>query len=90
MKRIAYLVLVTSFVVGFYICLANVLDRERLGGILLSRSALSIEGFGTLFAMLLRLYLILVAPVLAAVFVTLAYVERRLRKRANAQTLKQR
>ena len=83
MKRLAYLVVSSVFVAALYTCVANVLDRERLSGILLSHSAFSLEGFGCLLALMMRLYLILVVPVLFAVFVTLIFVNRSLRKRMN-------
>jgi hypothetical protein len=84
MKRLAYLVVSSVFIAALYTCVANVLDRERLSGILLSHSAFSIEGFGCLLALIMRLYLILVVPVLFAVSITLVFVNRSLRKRMRS------
>jgi hypothetical protein len=84
LKRLAYLIVSSVLIAALYTCIVNVLDRERLSGILLSHSAVSLEGLGCLLALIMRLYLILVVPVLFAVSITLVFVNRSLRKRMKS------
>lgn len=86
MKKFLYLLTATIFLGVVYVSLANVLERENLSGALMSTNALSITGAGSLLALILRLYLILVFPVITAVLFALAVTDRMLRRKAARET----